>query len=275
MCGSCQMSQTSGSPPACAGKSWRHDRDTDASRDHPRLCGEKSTSRPASLSFVGSPPLVRGKAIRRLGKRAGSRITPACAGKSDRKILSPRQKKDHPRLRGEKLSLFLRLHFGSGSPPLARGKGSCRAWRRFCPGITPACAGKSMYRYHFPYNRQDHPRLRGEKILQAMRTIEHMGSPPLARGKVKDTITGLPSTRITPACAGKSIKSRLRDDSFKDHPRLRGEKEYASSNASVSAGSPPLARGKEITPTYLKPTGGITPACAGKSFFDNWLKFPQ
>ena len=224
MCGSCQMSQTSGSPPACAGKSWRHDRDTDASRDHPRLCGEKSTSRPASLSFVGSPPLVRGKAIRRLGKRAGSRITPACAGKSDRKILSPRQKKDHPRLRGEKLSLFLRLHFGSGSPPLARGKGSCRAWRRFCPGITPACAGKSEFVGMSLFPDRDHPRLRGEKSLPQAEGLHQLGSPPLARGKVT-IFSKHPRPRgITPACAGKRKKFDSMMASRGDHPRLRGEK---------------------------------------------------
>ena len=67
--------------PACAGKrsvSWTQWRPQE---DHPRMCGEKTRYRRSALVTVGSPPRMRGKARRVCIDTAGSRITPACAGK--------------------------------------------------------------------------------------------------------------------------------------------------------------------------------------------------
>ena len=49
--------------------------------------------------------------------------------------------------------------------------------------ITPACAGKSIVFRIEAGNVEDHPRMRGEKVL--LRVIEGApaGSPPHARGK--------------------------------------------------------------------------------------------
>ena len=65
------------------------------------------------------------------------------------------------------------------------------------------------------------------------------------RGKEVRSACVVVSLRITPACAGKRIRSRLPDPVGGDHPRMCGEKGTA-----LPAHSPP---------------GGITPACAGKS----------
>ena len=43
--------------------------------------GEKSMSLSDFLSFLGSPPHARGKAVLRSAVRAQTGITPACAGK--------------------------------------------------------------------------------------------------------------------------------------------------------------------------------------------------
>ena len=48
---------------------------------------------------------------------------------------------------------------------------------------------------------------------------------------------------ITPACAGNSFFTSFLVWLVWDHPRLRGEQEYAGREKPVAEGSPPLARG--------------------------------
>ncbi len=70
---------------------------------------------------------------------------------------------------------------------------------------------------------------------------------------------------ITPACAGKSLISRLVDGGVKDHPRMCGEKPLNVVFAVVLTGSPPHVRGKGDCYCAFEFPAGITPACAGKS----------
>ena len=51
------------------------------SRDHPRMCGEKSSKSLIRNAGEGSPPHVRGKGSTSLTALLKKRITPACAGK--------------------------------------------------------------------------------------------------------------------------------------------------------------------------------------------------
>ncbi len=71
-------------------------------RDHPRVCGEKSQLAFAPSSVSGSPPRMRGKAGSLSGSMVSRRITPAYAGKSLQLGRLPSQRKDHPRVCGEK-----------------------------------------------------------------------------------------------------------------------------------------------------------------------------
>ena len=70
--------------PACAGKSRRCRPATLIRRDHPRVCGEKSTEGAGTAPLKGSPPRVRGKGDWTTDHPGQTRITPACAGKSGR-----------------------------------------------------------------------------------------------------------------------------------------------------------------------------------------------
>ena len=51
-------------------------------QDHPRVCGEKSMMVPHTLTRLGSPPRMRGKAAGKRFFALHPRITPAYAGKS-------------------------------------------------------------------------------------------------------------------------------------------------------------------------------------------------
>ena len=111
-------------------------------------------------------------------------ITPACAGKSLRPSGNIRDRRDHPRVCGEKRSLVFRLRCFSGSPPRVRGKVSLK-------GVTLTAPA---------------------------------GSPPRVRGKGAWICQNLERVGITPACAGKSIPDTIIQMFHWDHPRVCGEK---------------------------------------------------
>ena len=73
--------------PAYAGKSFVSGLNMNNQKDHPRLCGEKTTLRTVVQCDAG--------------------ITPAYAGKSFKGECSGSDKRDHPRLCGEKISNLL------------------------------------------------------------------------------------------------------------------------------------------------------------------------
>ena len=92
-----------------------------------------------------------------------------------------------------------------GSPPLARGTDIISFNRFKLHGITPACAGNSLNNATKPELGGDHPRLRGEQIIQHYLLQSIGGSPPLARGTALNNVNNLNYAGITPACAGNSI----------------------------------------------------------------------
>ena len=156
------------------------------------------------LKDWGSPPRVRGKV-----KKAGydisvQRITPACAGKRVCATWFRVPHQDHPRVCGEKCVFTLSAGELEGSPPRVRGK---------------APVSRVV-----TYPGKDHPRVCGEKNCIPCRQELRVGSPPRVRGKAVEPGISVDAYRITPACAGKSSVSRLNGWSFKDHPRVCGEK---------------------------------------------------
>ena len=110
-----------GITPACAGSTgFRSDR-WKMIRDHPRLRGEYSMYPAMLLLMQGSPPLARGVLYYLFFWLIFQRITPACAGSTFHIMEMPMFTRDHPRLRGEYISIFVKVHPCQGSPPLARG----------------------------------------------------------------------------------------------------------------------------------------------------------
>ena len=114
-----------------------------ASKDHPRLCGEKIFFMINSSMFLGSPPPMRGKGPVGVFRVRNIGITPAYAGKSNIILCVRITTKDHPRLCGEKLDAASFAFAGAGSPPPMRGKGVWELSLAQVYRITPAYAGKS------------------------------------------------------------------------------------------------------------------------------------
>ena len=133
-----------GITPACAGKRTGAEACGGCSWDHPRVCGEKFIHSSLRYGRLGSPPRVRGKDYDSARIRCQLGITPACAGKSANPAFKIWVFRDHPRVCGEKYLLDLLRCFRRGSPPRVRGKDPVPHRALAWPGITPACAGKSV-----------------------------------------------------------------------------------------------------------------------------------
>ena len=136
-------------------------------KDHPRMRGEKPVISPPVTPVAGSPPHARGKVLKLFDIGQRIRITPACAGKSFSRLPPSLAIRDHPRMRGEKVTLKFCEHAPQGSPPHARGKDVAGHNAAAVPGITPACAGKSLPGNEISMELKDHPRMRGEKVFLA------------------------------------------------------------------------------------------------------------
>ena len=170
--------------PACAGKSGRESGTRACCRDHPRVCGEKSTEGAGTAPLKGSPPRVRGKGDWTTDHPGQTRITPACAGKSGRESGTRACCRDHPRVCGEKARQGSGLNLRLGSPPRVRGKDSVLTFIERGGRITPACAGKSALSAGSCPCSKDHPRVCGEKNNLRQAFAVQQGSPPRVRGKV-------------------------------------------------------------------------------------------
>ena len=149
--------------PAYAGKRSAMESPVYPSRDHPRLCGEKSLQKRSVMWRAGSPPPMRGKGKRIHGINTECGITPAYAGKRFSHLAFFLQSWDHPRLCGEKGNTVHWCETLKGSPPPMRGKECRELYDRLCGGITPAYAGKSSISRDSLTTLKDHPRLCGEK----------------------------------------------------------------------------------------------------------------
>ena len=87
--------------------------------------------------------------------------------------------------------------------------------------------------------------MRGEDGFHGRMLDAADGSPPHARGRRPTSSAKQTTSRITPACAGKTVRIRSEFPQMCDHPRMRGED--GTRGLGGCSGS------------------GITPACAGKT----------
>ena len=157
---------------------------------------------------------------------------------------------DHPRSRG----VYCEGYGGRGGPvgssPLARGllygilsiSGVMR--------IIPARAGFTVHRNHKRSSLRDHPRSRGVYAPSFHGSWYMLGSSPLARGLLYNTLSIIAGAGIIPARAGFTAIVRLPPTEFWDHPRSRGVYDgtvYAATS-----------------------NGGIIPARAGFTLGDPW-----
>ena len=182
------------------------------------MCGEKLTTFDSGKLIPGSPPRVRGK-----GHGTGFTdrcvgITPACAGKSGPKINPFGQKRDHPRVCGEKHIGQRPVPTTPGSPPRVRGKGILCDCVLLLGGITPAYAGKRAPFQKMSTPGRDHPRVCGEKARPCIAPPPRRGSPPAYAGKRQYIVLLMTISGDHPRVCGEKTKKIPSHRPFQLHP---------------------------------------------------------
>ena len=105
----------------------------------------------------------------------------------------------------------------------------------------------------------------GENPCRPLAHRQPSGSPPRVRGKRDHPVEQTDKGRITPACAGKTVRGANSSMSRPNHPRVCGENGDISPLTAAVTGSPPRVRGKPGLPDSTLRRPGITPAHAGKT----------
>ena len=133
--------------------------------DHPRIRGEHSRAWRLLGSGRGSSPHTRGALSAWELFSLAVRIIPAYAGSTGSNHTNPCRRPDHPRIRGEHVSLGGLSPLLYGSSPHTRGAPAWPAgsWRR--RRIIPAYAGSTDSSVVSHFSFPDHPRIRGEHYL--------------------------------------------------------------------------------------------------------------
>ena len=91
-----------------------------------------------------------------------------------------------------------------------------------------------------------------------------MELPPRGRGRETHCSSLRPSSRITPAWAGKRRPVRFGKRLKEDYPRVGGEENDCANHSFVVPGLPPRGRGRVVRVSRAHPCPRITPAWAGK-----------
>ena len=150
---------------------------------------------------------------------------------------------DHPRIRGEHVSVERAVIKSAGSSPHTRGAQMTQASRAFVKRIIPAYAGSTADgRTGFAIAR-DHPRIRGEHAEADGAKLEAEGSSPHTRGARETERTLAKDPGIIPAYAGSTWYSVPRRSTPWDHPRIRGEHSGRRLTPHCRHGSSPHTRG--------------------------------
>ena len=132
-------------------------------------------------------------------------------------------------------------------------------------GITPACAGKTLFALGRRDKAVDHPRMCGKDDDSNITRVYGWGSPPHVRERLTDKWDDFARARITPACAGKTASLRIYAVRYGDHPRMCGKDQVESDKVKDRLGSPPHVRERQYFVLVLFSGRRITPACAGKT----------
>ena len=184
--------------------------------DHPRGCGEHSSTIWHKLTKKGSSPRMRG-ALTLMPRLTGSgRIIPADAGSTPCGAVRRPPAADHPRGCGEHGVHRPALIYIPGSSPRMRGAHSANHLCGQLTGIIPADAGSTCRQSERLSGAWDHPRGCGEHQLGLVHGHTCGGSSPRMRGALAHVGGGFAVVRIIPADAGSTLKDHCNPNTMID-----------------------------------------------------------
>ena len=204
---------------------------------------------------------ARGQALRRLGPR---RIIPAYAGSTGPPPAETQRRLHHPHIRGEHDVFADQVAQTKGSSPHTRGA-RLRPLKDFAPRpIIPAYAGSTCGRWRRACRWTDHPRIRGEHWDGSVGSWKFRGSSPHTRGARRCAQPAAVGEGIIPAYAGSTPKCGAQHTARADHPRIRGEHDFARSKTSRRDQSSPHTRGALPDSQRHDPKGEDHPRIRGE-----------
>ena len=209
--------------PASAGSTGSTRCGSRSTWDHPRERGEHPAFIFCSIERDGSSPRARGARPRGLCGTGTGGIIPASAGSTAGRTRRTRQRRDHPRERGEHLRSSIVRSTSAGSSPRARGAPLPGRRSPQRTGIIPASAGGTSSPMSRPCPARDHPRERGEHGGLPVPGLLRLGSSPRARGALRHVHGVHGGAGIIPASAGSTSRVTPATSPPRDHPRERGE----------------------------------------------------
>ena len=188
--------------PAYAGSTWIIVTRQAPARDHPRIRGEHGGVHMIVVDGPGSSPHTRG-ALSTFPPLAGEPgIIPAYAGSTLYSHFGSKGIWDHPRIRGEHPGHADRPASTGGSSPHTRGAPGFSLFPRMESRIIPAYAGSTCGSIKWIPAPWDHPRIRGEHLLDGRGKPRNEGSSPHTRGALHSRARRVQEHGIIPAYAG-------------------------------------------------------------------------
>ena len=231
--------------PAHAGNTILTARGPDASRDHPRACGEHPKGFEGGRDGRGSSPRMRGTHPLRAVPHIWAGIIPAHAGNTPVRCRSAVSKQ--------------------GSSPRMRGTRCLVGRVSVAHGIIPAHAGNTKEVMRCSSASWDHPRACGEHQVLQTAIAGLPGSSPRMRGTPPITKFHGALRGIIPAHAGNTRCRANGRSPGGDHPRACGEHRAQRVAADPERGSSPRMRGTRCAGRLPRLFGGIIPAHAGNT----------
>ena len=194
--------------PACAGRGPGSRSRSRTGTVHPRVCGERSSTRLPKRTASGSSPRVRGEGGEAVRCFARHRFIPACAGRGTRRDRRDRGCPVHPRVCGERSRPAPAVSHSRGSSPRVRGEVNRLYDLARLVRFIPACAGRGHVLTAAAYLVAVHPRVCGERFKSWGSGFGMNGSSPRVRGEVRHLRAAPDIHRFIPACAGRGETPR-------------------------------------------------------------------
>ena len=232
---------------------------------HPRVCGERATATVLVKLSFGSSPRMRGTPPRAMGTRRRVRFIPAYAGNASRSASGVSPSPVHPRVCGERDRHEIWGMPNAGSSPRMRGThrppDPDGTGRRFIPAYAGNARELALLESPVPV----HPRVCGERGCLKKQKEKQSGSSPRMRGT--PTVNGKLDYRVRfiPAYAGNARTDSRDRRSDTVHPRVCGERIFATLTTYLQSGSSPRMRGTRANASCGNGDIRFIPAYAGNA----------
>ncbi len=212
--------------------------------NNPRERGADEVAELAHPPALEQPPRARGRRGARDRRHRTQGATPASAGPTTSRTLSPSRTRSNPRERGADSTGRAPVFSMAEQLPRARGRRRGQAHPAPAAGATSASAGPTCFDQIVSPRTSSNPRERGADDAESTTLPCMPEQPPRARGRRATRWTGGRQPGATPASAGPTIVSWADRSGAGSNPRERGADALAKLAPNAREEQPPRARGR-------------------------------